>query len=81
MNNNGYGLVDKAGGNQQELQIDNKLDDNIVFQDEELKEEQGNLLDGQEVEDEVDDKQQWTQEQDEILIENYQQFSSTAWAS
>ena len=71
MNNNGYGLVDKAGVNQQELQIDNKLDDNIVFQDEELNEEQGHLLDGQEPEDEVDDKQQWTQEQDEILIENY----------
>jgi hypothetical protein len=44
-------------------------DENVVFEDESLNEEQ-------EAEPVIDTKNQWTQEQDDILIDNYQQFSS-----
>ena len=73
---NNYGLVDKSGNKQE---MDNQLDDNIVFEDEELNYEPKTLVDGNddEVQQEVNDENnQWTQEMDDVLIENYHEFSS-----
>ena len=66
------GLVDKEVEQEKDRQVHGAYDDNIVF-----GEEQAVFGADDEVnEEQVVDKKQWTQKQDDILIENYQNFAS-----
>ena len=72
------GLLDKEDDRERELLNNGAYDDNIIFGDEQAV----FGVDGEEADEEggadqhIVDKNQWTQKQDEILIENYQNFAN-----
>lgn len=70
-----YGLIGKETDQEKDKQMNEAYDANIIFEDEQAV--FGEQNDGDDEEDQhVVDKNQWTQKQDEILIENYQNFAN-----
>ena len=67
------GLVDKEAEAERERQISGAYDENIVFGEEKVVFETGEQ---EEAEHMPVDKHQWTQKQDDVLIDNYQTFAT-----
>ena len=68
------GFIDKEEDRDRDRQMNGAYDDNIVFEDEQVDFAVRDK--DAEEEEHVVDKNQWTQKQDEILIENYQNFAA-----
>ena len=62
------GFIDKEEDRDRDRLMNGAYDDNIVFEDEQAL---FVVRDKEDEEEHVVDKNQWTQKQDEILIENY----------
>ena len=73
-----YGMIDKDDENENNKLINGAYDENIIFGDEQAVFGADNDVNAysEEENERVVDKNQWTQKQDEVLIENYQNFAN-----
>ena len=73
-----YGMIDKDDENENNKLINGAYDENIIFGDEQAVFGADNDVGAysEEENERVVDKNQWTQKQDEVLIENYQNFAN-----